>query len=298
MKLLKKKQQYKDDIDSIIAEINNKNTPEEYCFFIFGMFILALVFNLFYARYNIVTIGSSGLSILAKHYFTFDPSIFIFIISVILLILSFFLLDLKLTLRSVMGTILYPFFIKSTAIFADYITFDGTSLFIIMIFGGILTGFATGLIMKRGFTTGGFNILYQIFNKYFKISIGKSSFIISGIIITISIFAFGFTSAIYAVISLYIATVVTDKVILGISKNKAFYIVTDKYYQVKEFITNNLHHEVTVIDAKGGYSNDRKKILFCVVPTREYYLLKEVINEIDNDVFFLITDTYEVIGIK
>ena len=51
---------------------------------------------------------------------------------------------------------------------------------------------------------------------------------------------------------------------------------------------------VTEIDAKGGYSNLSKKVLMCAIPTREYFLMKEMVQEIDSDVFFLITDTYEI----
>ena len=51
-----------------------------------------------------------------------------------------------------------------------------------------------------------------------------------------------------------------------------------------------------MVNAKGGYSNKNKKVFMCVVPTRQYYEVKNMIEEIDNDVFFLITDTYEIYG--
>ena len=48
------------------------------------------------------------------------------------------------------------------------------------------------------------------------------------------------------------------------------------------------------MNARGGYTNDKKSVLMCAIPTRQYYLLKEVIKGIDEDVFFLVTDTYEI----
>ena len=81
---------------------------------------------------------------------------------------------------------------------------------------------------------------------------------------------------------------------LGISSNKAFYIVTSKYKDVKDYIINNLGHTATIVNAKGGYSSKSKKMILCVVSTTEYIKMKEVIKEIDKDAFFLITDSYSV----
>jgi uncharacterized membrane-anchored protein YitT (DUF2179 family) len=108
-----------------------------------------------------------------------------------------------------------------------------------------------------------------------------------------SAFIFGFNSAIYAIIALLVTSYIVDKVIIGISNNKVFYIITDKTMEIREYIMNNLNYSVTLVNAKGGYSHKRKKMLMCVVPTIEYLKLKELVSEIDPKVFFLIVDTYE-----
>ena len=73
-----------------------------------------------------------------------------------------------------------------------------------------------------------------------------------------------------------------------------FYIITNKPYLIKDYIINNLNHTVTIVAAKGGYSDKRKKILLCVIPTTEYTRLKEIIKELDKNAFFLITDSYSM----
>ena len=88
----------------------------------------------------------------------------------------------------------------------------------------------------------------------------------------------------------------TDKVVLGISQAKAFYIVTENETSVKRFITEQLGHGVTVLQARGGYTGDRKKVIMCTIPTKEYFLVKEGIHEIDSRAFFVVTDAYEVSG--
>ena len=104
---------------------------------------------------------------------------------------------------------------------------------------------------------------------------------------------FGLSNAIYAIISLIISSYVVDKVIIGISNNKVFYIITERPLDIRDYIIDKLHYSVTVVNARGGYSNKRRKMLMCVVPTIEYLKLKELVSEIDPNVFFLIVDTYD-----
>ena len=88
----------------------------------------------------------------------------------------------------------------------------------------------------------------------------------------------------------------TDKVVLGISQSKALYIITEHETMVKKYILNTLAHGVTILDGRGGYTGDYKKVIMCIVPTSHYYSLKENIQKIDPDAFFVTTDAYEVSG--
>ena len=284
------------DINDLMEDIKRKDTPQRYCLFIFGLFLNALTFNLFFSKYNIVNGGSTGLAIIFNHLYGIDESKIVLYISLILVILSFFTLGLKTTTKTILGALLYPLFIKVTSYLLVYINIESSSFLLLMIYGGILSGFAMGLIMKTGFSNGGISILFQIMNKYLKISIGNSGLIINSIIIMFGAIIFGIPNAIYAVITLIISSFITDRVILGISKNKTFYIITDKEKDVKEYIIKKLNHKITMINVKGGYTNDKKKMLMCVIPTKEYFNLKEVVQEIDKEAFFLITDAYEAEG--
>jgi len=83
---------------------------------------------------------------------------------------------------------------------------------------------------------------------------------------------------------------------LGISKNKAFYIITDKEKEVQDYIMGNLNHGVTVFDVKGGYKKVKGKVLLTVVPTKEYFQVTEGIKLIDPGAFFVVSDSYQVSG--
>ena len=89
---------------------------------------------------------------------------------------------------------------------------------------------------------------------------------------------------------------ISDRVILGVSDSKAFYIITDKEELIKEYILKVLNHGVTIFNAQGGYKKDNQTVLMCVLPTKDYYRLKAGITEIDNEAFVVVTDAYEVFG--
>jgi len=271
-----------------------KEALKRYSTLILGLFLYALSYTLFLKTNNIVVGDVDGIAIIFKDYI--NPELLITILCVFLLLISFILLGKKISMYSIIGTFSFPIFITITSNISNFIKIDSSDLLLIAIFAGVLRGIGYGLTFKMGFTTGGTDILNQIFAKYFHTSIGTAMMIIDGSIIVAGGFIYGWNTMLYALIILYIISIITDRIMLGISKSKAFYIITDEEDKVKEYIMDTLGHGVTVFPVKGGFSEERQKMLMCVIPTREYYKLKEGISDIDKKAFFVITDAYEVKG--
>lgn len=264
--------------------------------FIFGCLIVALGYNLFIAPNKLVPKGVGGVAIILNSIFGFNNSMIIFTLNAILLIVSLIFLGKEKTKATVFGSLLFPVFIRLTENANIWLQINSSELLLSSIFGGLIYGFGTGLIFRAGFTTGGTDILNQIASKYLKISIGKSMLFTDGLIVISSGLFLGINNMLYSILGLYITSIISDKVVLGISDNKAFLIITDKEEEVKKYIIEELKHGVTVLNAKGGYKKENETVLMTVLPTKEYYHLKEGIHRIDKDVFYIITDTYEVFG--
>ena len=281
--------------ENIIKEIYKKGRLKRWAGFLLGVLIVAIAYNLFLLPAKVVY-GVGGLGIIFNSLFKIDPSLVILVSSVILLFLSLILLGKEETKKTVIGSLLYPVFVKLTSSVGQIVDLSNTEPLLIVLFGAVISGFGLGLIFKAGFTTGGTDILNQIVSKYFKMSMGNSMFFTDGIIILSSVFVFGWTKIMYSIISLYIISIMTDKVILGISNSKAFYIITDHEEEVKKFVLKHLSHGVTILDAKGGFTGQNQKVIMCIIPTKEYFIAKEGIHEIDSNAFFVVTDAYEVSG--
>ena len=276
--------------------IKQKIRVKELIEFIIGCFLVALAFNLFMSPNNLVAGGVSGFSLILKHFFGLNPSTIISVANILLIILSFLVLGKEKTKMTILGSILFPIFVSLTEHLSTYISFKESEMILIAVFGGVLQGLGAGLIFRAGYSTGGTDILNMIVSKIFKISLGNSMFFTDGTIIVIGAFVFGFNHLMYSLIILYLISTLTDKVVLGISDSKAFYIITSKEKEVKDFVINELKHGVTEFNAKGGYNSENQTVLMSVIPTREYYKLKEGIHNIDKNAFFVAMDSYEVKG--
>lgn len=289
----------------ILRKLNKKNRITKYLFLAIGCFLTAFAFNVFFKPHDIVTGGVSGIGIVVNNIFGISTTPFIVISYIILLILSYFLLGFEMTKHSLIGSILYPLFVYITEDAATYIQFDVNSMLLIILFGALINGLGSGLTFKYGFSTGGSDIICQIISKYFKISIGNAIKIWNIIIIAGSGFfiaqagsLYAWENVMYAIIIVYIVGLLNDKVLLGVSSSKAFYVITEHETAIKSFLMNELGRGVTVLEGRGGYTGDRKKVIMCVIPTKQYFLAKAGILEIDESAIVLINDVYQSAGIE
>ena len=280
----------------VIESLRKKNYAKRLCQFLLGCFIIAIAFNLFIASNDLVPGGVGGIAVILKNLFGFDNSITILVINIFLLILSFILLGVEKTRSTILGTILFPILIKLTENANVWIKFDTSKILLMAIMGGALYGIGAGLVFKAGFTTGGTDIINQILAKYGKMSMGRAMLMSDGLIVILSGVFFGLPSMLYSIMILYMISVISDRIVLGISDNKMFYIVTKQEDEMKEFILKELNHGATIFRARGGFNQKKEKVIMTVLPTSKYYDLRRGIERIDKEAFFIVTDSYELFG--
>lgn len=289
----------------VMSQQNKKELIKRYSNLFIGCMLYAIAFNVFFLPEDIVYGGVSGISIVTNKLFGIEPSLFILWFSLALLIISYFALGKEKTKGSIVGSIVFPLCVKLTADLGTILQIHITDILLTVIFGAIVSGIGSGINFKSGFTTGGTDIINQIIAKYCKVSIGKAMLMSDGLIVLLAGFflgepgvVFAYEKVMYAIIVLYIISIMADKVILGISQSKSFYIMTDSETAVKKYLLHYLKHGVTVLEGRGGYTGNHQKVIMCVVPTKEYFMVKEGILKIDPNAFFLVTDAYEISGAK
>ena len=276
--------------EDVLKIIEHKNVIKRLIMFIFGLLIYSIAYNVFFLKNNLVYGGTAGLATILQDYL--DPSVTMLLFSVFTLIITYIFFDKKTALNSLFGSLILPVLVSLTSNIELSIPDD--DMMLIVVFGAVLTAVGNGLASKTGFSSGGMDNLINLIVVKFKISNGKAFMIINGLIVLAGGYKYGWKTLLYAIVIIYIMSIVTDKVILGISQNKTFFIVTQEEERVKHYIQQNLSRALTVLDAHGGYSNGRKKVIMLVIPTSEYFKAKEGILEIDPNAFFTICDSYQV----
>ncbi len=284
------------NVEKVEKVVLQKDALKKSALFVVGALISSVSFNLFSVPNNFVGGGLGGFGIVLNHFFTISPRLVILIGNAIFLIASLFTLGFKKSLMSIIGATTSTLFVYLTQDFGQLINFSFDNILLYVIAAGVVGGFGEALVYKAGFNTGGTSILALIIQHYKKVNLGTLLRVLSMIIIISGGIAFGYTSVMYSILITFISTYLVDKILLGISDSKMFYIHTDKEDEVKEFIITIIESGVTEFDTHGAYTHKKKKILMCVVPTERYSLLKSAIKEIDPDAFIVVSDCYEVLG--
>lgn len=266
--------------------------------FLIGTYIIALSYNTFLKPNSLVVGGTTGLSIVFEKLFGWDANAFILISGLSLLVVSYLLLGVKKSRHNVLGAIIFPLMVYLSAPVAEMLIphINIEDFIVTVMIAGASYGVGFGIVYKAGFTTGGIDIVMQIFNKYLKMPEGKASFVANILVVLCGLPLFGISHTVYSSIVLYMEQIVTNKIVIGISDSKLFYVYTRKMDKVRDALVREGTTGFTIIPTLGGYSHYKGEMLMCVVDTKDYYEFRELVLSIDKNAFFVIDDCYEVNG--
>ena len=256
-----------------------------YLMLTFANLIAALNFNLLAKPINLVSGGSGGLALVLGNVVNLSTSHLITIIYIITFILGLIFLDRKKIYGIIYASITYPLFVYLTEKITMAVVLNYKDIFLVTIIAALITGISNGLIYKYGFASSGLGIISPIINKYFKVSISLSNFLINAIIVLFGGYFFGFNVVLLAILYLYLSNYICNRIILGVSQNKVLFIKSDKKKEVVELLKNKYKINATIFD---------NKIIMAVIKSPYYIVLKNDLLRIDNDVFFTTNDCYEV----
>lgn len=277
-------------------KIAKEQSIKKSIFFVLGAFISALSFNLFFVPNNFISGGLGGIAIIINNLIPCEVNTVILLGNIIFIILSIIFLGFRNSILNTVGAITYIIFVYVTKGVMQELNFYFDDILLYVLAAGVVGGFGESLVYKSGFTTGGTSILAMIIQKYTRQPLGKILRVISMIIILLGGITLGYTAIMYALIITFISSYIVDKMLIGISDSKTFFIQTNKEEEVKDFILTIIKSGVTEFDTKGAFSHKKQKMLMCVVPTEKYSLLKSAIAEIDEHAFIVVSDCYEVYG--
>ncbi len=257
-------------------------------------FISSLGLNMFIIPHKMLSGGVSGVSLIIQYITGIEAGIFIILFNVPLFILSIKELDKEFTLLTIVGTLCQSIFLILTKNASQL--FYSQDLLLSCIYGGVLNGIALGIVFSNYGSLGGTDIISMILRRRFSFEIGKISFGINLVIVSVGAVFFGIERALYTLVSMYIISAVLDKVINGFDRKKILLIVTEKEKEIVDKIHQDLRRSSTLLYGMGTYTKQQKKLVYCVVSLSQIPKAKAIVAASDPYAFMSIIDTSEILG--
>ena len=271
-----------------------KEAVVSYLLITLGSLVYALGQLYFIKPLHIPMGGVSGLALVANFLWSLPIGVVTIVLNIPLLFLGWKNMGREFFTKT-------AFAILVSSVFIDLLepllpAFDGEML-IAALYGGIVMGVGYGLIFRAGGTTGGVDIIAKWINRQKDIPIGTTNLIANAVVIVGSALIYGnLDSALYAMVTSYLTSMVIDKMVYGMDAQKSAMIITSKPKEVAGAVMEELHRGCTGMDATGMYTGDRRTVLICAVRRHETGTLKKLILEKDENAFMMISNISEVFG--
>lgn len=263
---------------------------------IFGSFLLAVSLNLFLIDANVYASGFSGLaqllSSISNDFLSLNIStgVLLFILNVPVLIIGWFKIGKGFTLYSIISVVFSTLFLELIPILSL-----SEDIMLNAVVGGVISGLAVGISLKWGASTGGMDIVAMILSRLQDRPIGIYFLILNGAIILVAGVLYEAENALYTMLALYVTTLVIDAIHTRHEKVTVL-IVTNQAESLQKTIHERLMRGITIIPAKGAYTQEDKSLLYLVITRYELYDLENIIYEIDPQAFTNIIQTTGIFG--
>lgn len=269
---------------------------KNYIKIILGSIIIGVSLNLFFKGINFVPSGVYGIGYIYSYKMNVSFAATIFFMNLFCFALALYVYPKEYLQKTFITFWLIPLVVLLTQNIDQLIYIKHVDKLLLAIYGGFLVGLGSRFIYRADALASGIDIIASLSSDVFEHHSRWIIYLFDIILCILTASMFGYEKAMYSLIAIVLMEYIVRRATIGINTSKVFYIITKHEKEVKKYIMKELKYDFTEFDVKGGFSKDKNKILMCVIPTREYYRLREGIKLIDPEAFISITDSYEVIN--
>ncbi|MDZ7640654.1 MAG: YitT family protein [Desulfurivibrio sp.] len=237
--------------------------------------------------------GATGLAVIIQQVVPLDVGVIYLLVNIPLFLTAYMAVGRRFFFYSLAGTMLF-----SLALALVKFEFLVEDPILASILAGLIFGLGIGITLRSQGSAGGGDILSVMLMMRFSIPLGTSLLALNILVLILTAGVFSLDAALYTLIQIYIAGVLINLAVTGLSQRKAVMIISHQWPEINREILRDLRHGTTVIPARGGYSGNEEQILYAVVNFREIGSLKRMVRQIDPHAFVVVTDTMEVMNYR
>ena len=177
------------------------------------------------------------------------------------------------------------------------VTFQPIEPILACVYGAVLVGGGCGLMLRQSATVGGTNLAARLLRlKLEQVSIGTLCSLLDGLIVVLHFIAFrNLSHCLYAVASLYLISLIIDRVVCGGRQSKMACIISDRHEELTAALLE-MNRGITLLDGEGGFTHQSHKVLLCAFARNQIIELKKRVQLVDPDAFIIVYDVNEVLG--
>ncbi|MBQ5673547.1 MAG: YitT family protein [Lachnospiraceae bacterium] len=266
---------------------------------ILGNTCIAVAVAFFVIPNKLLVGGTAGIAVALNKLWGFPEETVIHVLVYALFIAGAIILNRDFIIKTITSTIVYPLLLTLVSelyeiIPVEYVTMDTLTS---IVCSGVLVGFGIGIVYKRNASTGGMDIIPLIVNKYTGLPLHILLLMVDCFTVLLGFMAYGLQAAIYGVISVAISSFIIDKtILLGAKQTKQVQIISQKSDEILDKVLEELDRGCTIMESRGGYTNQRRDMLMVVVPIDEYQKLINTVHKMDPSAFVIVSDIKEIRG--
>lgn len=279
---------------SKVNTMEQDNIYVRYTIIIVGITIMSIGVNGFLRQAHLLSGGVAGIATGINYFTNINVGLITLLINIPIFILGFIYLEKDFLITSLANMVLFSFIIGITQEVGNVIPID--DILLQSVYGGILCGIGNGLVFRTKSSLGGTDIIGAILKNKLNIAIKNTAFGLNLAIVSVSSLLFGLNLALYTLIAMFLNAQVMNYIKDALNDEKAVMVFSNNSHQIAKDIMQTLVRGVTFLEAEGGYTNEKKKIIYCVVLSREIPKIKEIALKHDEKAFISVNDINEVKG--
>ena len=271
-----------------------KKNAGRYLLITLGCLISTCSINLFLVPHQLLSGGISGIAIIFYYLVGLPIGVQILAMNLPLLYLAYKMFGKKYALDILFGIVIFSLLVDITSFLNHFNAVDDVML--AAIYGGVFTGIGYGIVFRSNSSTGGMDIVAAIVKTKYGFSVGFINFAVNCGLMVVASLLFGLKLAMFTLISMFISSNLTDKVVAGLNNKKTVVIISGKSEEIAEEIIKEVGRGVTDLKGQGAFTLQDKDIIFVVVNLTQIAKIKLIVDGIDKYAFMIVQDANEVLG--
>ena len=263
--------------------------------YILGGFIYSAAVTMLISPNEISPGGFTGIATVLQYLFGLPTGAMLFALNIPVLIMGFISFGGIFIFKTAAATVIMSLTLEICEAVLPVFKVDEI---LACVFGGILMGLGLSLIMLKGATSGGVDIIAKFINRrYPHLTVGRLILFSDALVVAVTAIVYkNIESVLYSVVSLYASSKIVDVMLYGSDKGKIIYIITNKAKEISNEIIAVLQRGVTEINVVGSFTGKQRKMLMCTVRRQEVSLVLNITRNLDNDSFIVVGEAGEIFG--